>query len=125
MLRTLIMAACAATVLAACTPKPAIPTAGQISAAETALPAEPQIAKIYQRSCIGCHTAVSSTAPIVGFAPAWQPRLQQGMATLVQHAREGYKAMPAKGYCSDCSDQDLQKLIEFMSTTIPARKDNS
>ncbi|MFZ6693874.1 c-type cytochrome [Undibacterium sp. SXout20W] len=125
MLRTLIVAACAAIALAACTPKPVIPTAEQISAAETALPADPQVAAIYKRSCISCHTAVSSTAPIVGFAPAWQPRLEQGMAVLVQHARDGYKAMPAKGFCSDCSDQDLRSLIEFMSTPIPTSKEKS
>jgi len=125
MLRNLIMAVYAATVLGACTPKPVTPSAEQIGVAERARPADPQLAAIYQRSCISCHTAISSTAPIVGFAPAWQPRLKQGMTVLVEHARDGYKAMPAKGFCSDCSDQDLQKLIEFMSTEIPASKETT
>jgi len=61
----------------------------------------------------------------VGLEAAWKPRLQQGMPTLVQHAKNGYKAMPPKGLCSDCSDLDLQKLIEFMAAPRPPMKDKA
>jgi cytochrome c5 len=47
------------------------------------------------------------------------------MPTLVQHAKNGYKAMPPKGLCSDCSDLDLQKLIEFMAAPRPPMKDKA
>lgn len=99
----------------ACSPTQVQPTPEQISTAESARPADPELSKIYQRSCVSCHTAPASTAPLVGLADAWEPRLKQGMPTLVQHAKNGYKAMPPKGLCSDCSDLDLQKLIEFMA----------
>lgn len=99
----------------ACSPAPVQPTSEQISAAESARPADPELSRIYQRSCVSCHTAPASTAPLVGFEAAWESRLKQGMPTLVQHAKNGYKAMPPKGLCSDCSDLDLQKLIEFMA----------
>ena len=99
----------------ACSPAPVQPTPEQISAAESARPADPELSKIYQRSCISCHTAPASTAPLVGLETAWEPRLKQGMPALVLHAKNGYKTMPPKGLCSDCSDLDLQKLIEFMA----------
>ena len=65
-------------------------------------------------ACLTCH-ATRSAAPLTGFAPAWKPRLAQGMDVLLAHARDGYKGMPAKGLCSDCTDTDLRGLIAFMS----------
>jgi cytochrome c5 len=118
MRKPVVLTACMAVWLCACSQQAALPEPAQIAAAEKAMPGDPGLSRIYQRSCISCHSVSSSTAPLTGFAAAWKPRLQQGMPVLVQHAREGYKAMPAKGFCSDCSDQDLQKLIEFMSTPI-------
>ena len=111
--------------MCACSPTPEPPTPEQVSAAESARPTDPELSKIYQRSCISCHTVPASTAPLVGFEAAWKPRLQQGMPTLVQHAKNGYKAMPPKGLCSDCSDLDLQKLIEFMAAPRPPMKDKA
>jgi len=125
MLRSLCMSTLVLSLICACSKAPTPPTAEQVAAAEAATPADPQVASIYQRSCISCHTAPASTAPLVGMAAAWEPRLKLGMATLVQHARDGYKAMPAKGLCSDCSDADLQKLIEFMSAPVPANKEKA
>jgi len=122
MLRSLCMSALALSLLVACSQAP---TPEQVAAAEAARPADAQVASIYQRSCVSCHTAPASTAPLVGLVSAWEPRLKQGMPVLVQHAREGYKAMPAKGLCSDCSDADLQKLIEFMSAPVPANKEKA
>jgi len=116
--KKVLMAAILTSLLSACQQQAAVPTSAQIALAEQARPDDPALSQIYQRSCISCHTSLSSTAPIVGFSPAWKPRLAQGMTVLVQHAREGYKAMPPKGFCSDCSDQDLQKLIEFMSSPV-------
>ena len=124
-LRSICMSALVLSLLVACSQAPTPPTPEQVAAAEAARPADPQVASIYQRSCVSCHTAPASTAPLVGLAAAWEPRLKQGMPVLVQHAREGYKAMPAKGLCSDCSDADLQKLIEFMSAPVPANKEKA
>lgn len=106
--------------LAGCSRQPPQPDQAQLAAAEQARPADLRLSQIYQRSCISCHTSASSGAPIVGFQAAWQPRQEQGMPALLEHARAGYRAMPAKGFCNDCSDQDLQQLIEFMVQPIAA-----
>ena len=34
---------------------------------------------------------------------AYRPRLEQGMEALVQHVTQGFKAMPPRGLCMDCS----------------------
>ncbi|MBC3883911.1 c-type cytochrome [Undibacterium griseum] len=118
MFRTFIQTVSAAWLLCACQPQHVTPGPQQISAAEAARPADMALSQIYQRSCISCHVSPASTAPLVGFEADWAPRLAQGQEVLLQHARDGYKAMPPKGFCSGCSDQDLRRLIEFMSTPI-------
>jgi len=102
------------TLLSACQDKPIEPTAQDVQRAEQLRPTDARLAAIYERSCLACH-GTRSAAPLAGFEPAWRTRLEQGMTTLLSHAREGFNGMPAKGLCSDCSDEDLLALIQFMS----------
>ncbi|MDR6914730.1 cytochrome c5 [Pseudomonas sp. 3296] len=54
-------------------------------------------------------------APQKGDQEAWTPRLAKGMETLVQHVTQGFKAMPPRGLCMDCSAEDYQAIIHWMS----------
>ena len=36
------------------------------------------------------------------------------MAKLMQHVTQGFKAMPPRGLCMDCSTEDYQAIIELM-----------
>ncbi len=102
--------------LAACQDRaPAPPTDADVLAAEALRPARPELAATYERSCMACH-GVRSAAPLTGHAASWQPRLAQGMDTLLKHTREGLRGMPAMGLCPDCGEQDFRDLITFMST---------
>jgi cytochrome c5 len=92
---------------------PASPTDADVRAAEARRPQDAQLAAKYERSCLLCH-GVRSGAPLVGFDPAWKPRVAQGHATLLAHVREGFNAMPAMGLCTDCSDTELRQLIDFV-----------
>lgn len=101
--------------LAACQKVPPVPDAQALQRAQVARPADGLLAEKYERSCQTCHSNRASTAPLAVFAPDWQPRLAQGLPTLVAHARDGFKGMPARGFCNDCTDQDFAALIGFMS----------
>lgn len=102
--------------LAACQERPPEPpTDADVLAADTLRPARPDLAATYERSCMACH-GVRSAAPLTGHAASWQPRLAQGMDTLLKHTREGLRGMPAMGLCPDCGEQDFRDLITFMST---------
>lgn len=90
------------------------PSDSDVIRAESLRPPDAQLAAKYERSCIVCH-AVRAGAPMAGFEPAWKARVVKGHALLLAHARDGFNAMPAKGLCSDCSDEDLSQLIHFMS----------
>lgn len=69
----------------------------------------------YGKACATCHGAGVLGAPKKGDAAAWQPRVKQGTETLLSHVKNGYKNMPAKGLCNDCSDADYIALINYMS----------
>lgn len=73
---------------------------------------------VYDRFCTACHTSGALGAPKINVAGDWEPRLAQGMETVLKHAIEGYNAMPPKGTCGDCSDDEIQAAIDYMIAEI-------
>lgn len=71
-------------------------------------------ATVYGTFCIACHASGVSDAPITGNADDWAPRIAQGKDILADHAINGFNAMPAKGSCMDCSDDEIVAAIEHM-----------
>lgn len=71
-------------------------------------------ATVYGTFCIACHASGVNGAPKTGNADDWEPRIAQGKETLVKHALEGFNAMPAKGTCMDCSDDEIIAAIDHM-----------
>ena len=76
--------------------------------------AEPDMDK-YNKSCAVCHASGAANAPKTGDAAAWESRMAKGMDTLVQSVQNGLNAMPPKGMCFDCSDEDYQAMITYMA----------
>lgn len=68
----------------------------------------------YDQTCRLCHEPGLAGAPKLGAKSDWAPRIAQGIEVLVKHSIEGYKAMPPKGTCVDCSDEEMKKLVEYM-----------
>lgn len=69
----------------------------------------------YNKTCAICHAAGAAGAPRTGDEPAWNERLDKGMDTLLKNVNNGINAMPPKGMCFDCSDEDFTALIEYMA----------
>jgi len=70
---------------------------------------------VYDRSCGMCHNGQLPQAPKKGDVAAWEPRMAQGMDLMVKHVTEGFNAMPPKGLCMDCTAEDYQAVILWMS----------
>lgn len=69
----------------------------------------------YNKSCATCHNAGVAGAPMFGDAEAWAPRIAKGMDILYASTINGLPpAMPAKGMCFSCSDDDLRALVDHM-----------
>lgn len=86
----------------------------RVKAAEALTPKDPRLAEIYSRTCRVCHINPDSGAPLAGDARAWHDRLAQSDDVLATHLRDGFKAMPPRGACFDCSDDDLKHLMMIM-----------
>ncbi|MBE4574773.1 cytochrome C [Vibrio navarrensis] len=71
-------------------------------------------AKVYGTFCVACHATGVTGAPITGNAADWAPRIAQGKELLINHAINGFNAMPAKGTCMDCSDEEIVAAIDHM-----------
>jgi cytochrome c5 len=81
---------------------------------ETAAAAPKSGEDIYKGSCMACHTTGAAGAPKLGDAAAWAPRIAAGMEALMTNATNGLKAMPPKGLCMTCSDEELKSAVEYM-----------
>lgn len=74
-----------------------------------------KLQETYQQTCGTCHERGVINAPKTGDGAAWAPRMAQGMDTLLNHVRDGFKAMPPAGLCYGCSDEDFEALIRYMA----------
>ena len=72
---------------------------------------------VIAKHCNACHGTGLLGAPKVGDAAAWGERAKKegGLDGLLAKAISGINAMPPKGTCADCSDDDLKGAIQKMS----------
>lgn len=68
----------------------------------------------YNKVCMVCHGAGVAGAPKLGDKEAWAPRIAQGNEAMLKTAIAGKGAMPPRGTCATCSDDELKAAIEFM-----------
>ncbi|MFV0477033.1 MAG: c-type cytochrome [Parahaliea sp.] len=70
----------------------------------------------YNKSCAVCHATGAANAPKTHDVEAWAPRMEKGDEVLLQSVNNGLNAMPPKGMCFDCSDEEYASMIEFMAS---------
>lgn len=93
--------------------------------------------EIFNHSCSTCHAVNFPNAPQAHDTEAWKKKYAiaetqakqqfpdlsgkerdiKTMSILVSKVRNGNHAMPPKGLCNDCIDQEYQNAIEFMSSS--------
>lgn len=113
MMRRAIVPAAFALVLSACGPKTAPPPTP--AEALALRPADARLAGLYETSCHACHAVAGTGAPLVHDRAAWDGRYKRGEAVLLDHAIQGFNAMPAGGQCAACAPDDFKALIRFMA----------
>lgn len=81
-------------------------------------------AQLVLHYCANCHAErpiIPLGAPRIGLSADWEPRIKQGVRALLQHVYEGMNAMPARGGCFECTDEQL--LLAVMAMLPPTNKD--
>ncbi|MBA2650138.1 MAG: cytochrome c5 family protein [Legionella sp.] len=78
----------------------------------------PQVGKeIYTHFCSNCHARkalIRIGAPRYRIHTDWDQRLKQGIESLFHHTDEGLNAMPARGGCFECTDEQLMLAMIYM-----------
>ncbi len=62
--------------------------------------------------CVSCHQTGIMNAPKIG--SSFKALESKGMDALLKVAKKGKNAMPRKGGCGDCSDEELSAAIQHM-----------
>lgn len=75
---------------------------------------------VYQQNCLACHGSGAMGAPMFGDKAAWGPRIAQGYETLVKHAIEGIRMMPARGGNPSLSDEEVANAVVYMANEAGA-----
>lgn len=76
---------------------------------------------IYNSTCAACHGSGAAGSPKFGDAGAWGARIAQGFDTLVKHANEGLRAMPAKGGNPELADVEIARAVAYMGNAAGAK----
>lgn len=98
-------------------------TGGSSSAGSSAAPAMAQAASAefsasatYEQYCAMCHNTGMANAPRRDDAAHWTARIAEvGLATITTNAITGINAMPARGMCATCTDEQIGEIVEYLS----------
>lgn len=71
-------------------------------------------AMVYDMVCAGCHTGGAYGAPDPANAEAWAKILAQPRAQTLRHTLEGKGAMPPRGLCHLCTDEQIEQTLDLM-----------
>ncbi len=86
------------------------------AAAAASAPLSPEA--LYKKNCAFCHDTGTAGAPKYADKAGWAPHLAKGQDVLKEHALKGFKAMPAKGLCPQCSDADTLAALDHLLKSV-------
>lgn len=84
--------------------------------AVVAVSAEPRSGEeVFNATCTSCHSTGVAGAPKMGDAGDWGARkAARQIDGLYQSALNGLNAMPPKGLCMDCSDDEIKATVDYI-----------
>lgn len=95
---------------------------GELTVVDASAPrVEKQGSAVFSEVCASCHTSGALGAPKLGNAGEWSSRITQGYDTLVKHAIEGIRQMPARGGNPDLSDTEVARAVVYMANEAGAK----
>ena len=81
---------------------------------------------IYAAVCARCHDEAIEGAPRPGHAGDWELRLGEGTERIVARTIAGMPPhMPARGLCDECTDEELEAVVDLMLEDVVATQDDA
>lgn len=87
----------------------------EVASADAGPHADKSGAEVVKAVCSMCHAAGLMNAPKIGDKDAWKPRIAQGYDTLISHAINGIRSMPAKGGNPALTDGEIANAVAEMA----------
>lgn len=78
------------------------------------LPAVFNAVETYSKNCAACHSVGVANAPAPGDVDMWAERTSKGMDMVMRNVMNGINAMPAKGLCMTCTQENLEEIVNYM-----------
>ena len=69
---------------------------------------------IYDKHCAACHDVGVAGAPTFKELADRVTSNDVEMAVLYEHAINGFNAMPVKGLCMTCTDEEIKTTVDYM-----------
>jgi cytochrome c5 len=76
--------------------------------------------EVVKAVCSMCHAAGLMNAPKIGDKGQWAPRIAQGYDTLISHAINGIRSMPARGGNATLTDGEIANAVANMANQAGA-----
>ncbi len=92
----------------------------ELAAAGAGAGAEKGGEEVVKAVCSMCHAAGLMNSPKIGDKGQWQPRIAQGYETLVKHAIDGIRSMPARGGNPSLTDGEVASAVAYMANAAGA-----
>ncbi|MES2637035.1 MAG: c-type cytochrome [Pseudomonadota bacterium] len=92
----------------------------EVAAASSGAGVERSGEEVTKAVCAMCHAAGLMAAPMIGNKEQWAPRIALGYETLVKHAIEGIRNMPARGGNPDLTDGEVANAVAHMANASGA-----
>lgn len=77
--------------------------------------------QVYDTYCFACHDTGAVGAPRLTDVEQWQARLKLGEPSLFANTLTGVRAMPKRGTCLACSDEELRATVAWMLLEVEQR----
>ena len=70
----------------------------------------------YEQYCAMCHNTGMAGAPRREDADHWAARVEEiGLQAVVTNAINGINAMPPRGMCATCTDEQIGEVVQYLS----------
>lgn len=69
---------------------------------------------VYLAVCSSCHSKNVPAVPQISVQSDWTERLAKGRKVLFRNSIQGYKGMPEKGLCEDCTNKEIKRAVAFI-----------
>jgi cytochrome c5 len=93
-------------------------TCGQVTAAAGAAGVGLDGKGVYDKFCFACHATAVGGAPKLADKAAWEPHVAKGIDVMWQSVLNGLNAMPPKGTCMTCTEDELRAAMTYMLDSV-------